>query len=43
MKSDDIQKTVKCNGLGIMNDYALHLIFSSFGPIKKQNIREDTA
>ncbi len=43
MKSDGIQKTVKCNGLSIMNDHALHLIFSSFSPIKQQNIRKDAA
>ncbi len=38
MKSKDIQKAVKTNVLDIMNDRALHPIFPSRRPVKKQNI-----
>jgi hypothetical protein len=43
MKNKDIQKAVKSNGLNIMSGRALHLMFSSLHPIKKQNILKDAA
>ena len=43
MKNKDTQKAVKNNGLDIMNGRALHLMFSSLRPIKKQNIPKDAA
>jgi hypothetical protein len=43
MKSKDIQKAVKTNGLDIMNERALHPIFSTLRPIKKQNRPKDAA
>jgi hypothetical protein len=43
MKSKDTQTTVKSNKLGIMNGCALHLMFSSLRPIKKQSIPKDAA
>ena len=43
MKNKDIQKAVKSNELDIMNDRALHLMFSSLRSIKKPNIPKDAA
>ena len=43
MKNEDTQKTVKNNGLYIMKDRALYLMFSSLRPIKKQNKPRDAA
>jgi hypothetical protein len=43
VKSQDIQKAVKNNGLDMMNDHALHLRFLSLRPIERQNIPKDAA
>jgi hypothetical protein len=43
MKNKGIQKAVKSNGLDIMNGRALHLMFASRHPIKKQTITKDAA